>query len=140
MSTRIASFFAIGLVWLLPNLVLAGPVGDLKSTLSNTRQYTMAMLSEEDRSVLEMRHEEAMKYSQALDAQLAAALKNNALRSAQPTLKQFKTLWDEFKKTRDSEIIPLLYAGDRMKARLKAMTSQAPRFKKLNELLDSLPQ
>jgi hypothetical protein len=139
MFNRIVFLFTlIGAI--LPGIASAGAVGDIKASLTSTRQFTMAMLSEDDRAVLEMRHEEAMKYSQALDSQLAAALKNNALRSAHPTLKQFKTLWDEFKKTRDSEIIPLLYAGDRMKARLTAMTTQAPRFKKLNELLDSLPQ
>jgi hypothetical protein len=89
---------------------------------------------------MEMQHEESMKFSDKLDKQLDAALSNKALSQAQPTLKQFKTLWGELKKTRDSEIIPMLYAGDRMKARMTAMTTQQPRFKKLTELLDSLPQ
>ncbi len=125
---------------LLAAPVLAGPVGDIKSTLTTTRQQTMSMLSEDDRAVLEMRYDDALKSSKELDALLAAALKNDALRAAQPTLLQFKTTWEAFKKTRDSEIIPLLMAGSNFKARAMAFTVQAPRFKKMNELLDSLPQ
>ena len=120
--------------------VQAGPIGEIKATLTTTRTQTMAMLGEDDRAVLEMRHDDAIKSSKHLDALLAAALKNEALRAALPTLTQFKTLWDAFKKTRDSEIIPMVYAGEHMKARYTAFTEQAPRFKKLNELLESLPQ
>lgn len=118
----------------------AGPVGDMKTSLASMRQHTMAMMSESDRGAIEMQHEDSMKFSDLLDKQLDAALNNKSLAKAQPALRQFRTLWEEFKKTRDSEIIPLLYAGDRMKARMTAMTTQQPRFKKLNELLDSLPQ
>jgi hypothetical protein len=129
------------LAWLVfPYSVQAGQVGDIKSTLGTTRQQTMAMLSEDDRAVLEMRYDDALKSSKDLDSRLAAALKDEALRAAQPTLVQFKTVWEAFKKTRDSEIIPMLFAGDRLKARYTALTVQAPRFKKMNELLESLPQ
>ncbi len=124
----------------LPAFALAGQVADIKSTLTTTRQQTMAMLSEDDRAVLEMRYDDALKSSKDLDALLAAALKNGALRTAQPALTEFKAIWEEFKKTRDAEIIPLLMSGERLKARLKALTVQAPRFKKMNELLDALPQ
>lgn len=136
-----ASVLLACLVLFLFNLTAhAGPVGDMKASLASMRQHTMAMMGESDHGAMEMRHEESMKYSDMLDKQLDAALNNKALAKAQPTLKQFKSLWEDLKKTRDSEIIPLMYAGDRMKARMTAMTTQQPRFKKLNELLDSLPQ
>lgn len=127
------------LIW-LSSPVQAGPVGDIKATLTTTRQQTMAMLSEDDRAVLEMRYDDALKSSKELDVLLAAAMKNESLRALQPTLTQFKTVWETFKKTRDAEIIPLLMSGERLKARFTALTVQAPRFKKMNELLDSLPQ
>lgn len=140
MKNLIAIMLA-SLAWLVfPSSAQAGQVGDIKSTLGATRQQTMAMLSEDDRAVLEMRHDDALKSSKDLDVLLAAALKNEALRAAQPTLLQFRTIWEAFKKTRDSEIIPMLFAGDRLKARYTALTEQAPRFKKMNELLESLPQ
>lgn len=133
-------FFTIVILSLLNIAAHAGPVGDMKATLASMRQYTMAMMGEADRGAMEMQHESSMKYSDQLDKQLDAALKNKDLAKAQSTLKEFKALWEALKQTRDSEVIPLLYAGDRMKARMTAMSSQQPRFKKLNELLDSLPQ
>ena len=140
MKPTLALFLA-ALSWLvLAAPAHAGPVGDIKTTLATTRQQTMAMLSEDDHAVLEMRYEDALKSSKALDALLAAALKNDALRAAGPTLSQFKTVWETFKKTRDTDIVPALMAGSNLKARALAMTIQAPRFKKMNELLDSLPQ
>ena len=132
--------FAFLALLLINMAAYAGPVGDMKATLASMRQHTMSMMGESDRGALEMQHEESMKYSDMLDKQLDAALNNKSLSKAQPTLKQFKSLWEELKKTRDSEVIPMLYAGDKMKARMTAMTTQQPRFKKLNELLDSLPQ
>lgn len=120
--------------------VQAGPIGDIKSTLTSTRQQTMAMLSEDDHAVLEMRYEEALKSSKNLDVLLAAALKNGSLGTIQPTLAQFKVIWEEFKKTRDNEIVPALMSGSHLKARAMALTIQAPRFKKMNELLEPLPQ
>lgn len=138
MKNALATLLAL-FTW-LSSPVQAGPVGDIKSTLTTTRQQTMAMLSEDDHAVLEMRYEDALKSSKELDALLAAALKNGTLRTAQPTLAQFKTVWETFKKTRDEDIIPALLSGSRLKARATALAIQAPRFKKMNELLDSLPQ
>jgi len=140
MKNTLATLIALFTWFVISFPVQAGPVGDIKSTLTTTRQQTMAMLSEDDRAVLEMRYDDALKSSKGLDALLAAALKNDALRAAQPALLQFKTTWEAFKKTRDSEIIPLLMAGSNFKARALAFTVQAPRFKQMNELLDSLPQ
>lgn len=131
----------VSIVWFVfPYSAQAGQIGDIKSTLAMTRTQTMAMMGEDDRTVLEMRYDDALKSSKELDVLLAAAQKNDALRAAQPTLAQFRTIWEAFKKTRDVEIIPLLMSGEHMKARLKAFTVQAPRFKKMNELLDALPQ
>ncbi|MDD5387836.1 MAG: hypothetical protein PHD37_00710 [Gallionellaceae bacterium] len=135
-ATLLAAF-----TWLLVACpAQAGPVADIKSTLTTTRQQTMSMLSEDDRAVLEMRYEDALRSSKDLDTRLTAALKNESLRGAQPTLAQFKTVWEAFKKTRDDEIIPALMSGSRLKARVMALSVQKPRFDKMNELLESLPQ
>lgn len=138
---KLIALMLVSLAWLaFPCSAQAGQIGDIQSTLGTTRQQTMAMLSEDDRAVLEMRYDDALKSSKDLDVLLAAALKSEALRAAQPTLMQFRTIWEAFKKTRDKEIIPMLFAGDRLKARYRALTEQAPRFRKMNELLESLPQ
>ena len=140
MKAATVAFLASAAWFVLMSSVQAGPIGDIKSTLTSTRQQTMAMLSEDDHAVLEMRYEEALKSSKNLDVLLAAALKNGSLGAIQPTLAQFKVIWEEFKKTRDNEIVPALMSGSHLKARAMALTIQAPRFKKMNELLESLPQ
>lgn len=114
MKTTLKARLAV-LVWIaLGSPAQAGQVADIQSTLTMTRQHTMAMLSEADRSVLDMRYEEALKSSQDLDARLVAALKDPSL---QPKLTQFKAVWEAFKKTRDEEIIPALMSGARQGAR-----------------------
>ena len=127
--------------WIVfPCLVQAGQIADIKATLMTTRQHTMAMLSEDDRTVLEMRYDEALKSSKDLDALLASAVNDESLHAIQPTLLQFKAIWEEFKTTRDKEVIPALFAGERDKARGLAKNVQAGRFTKMNELRESLPQ
>ena len=120
--------------------VQAGQVADIKATLNITRQHTMAMLSEDDHAVLEMRYDEALVSSKELDTLLDAALKSDALLPIRPKLMQFQVIWEAFKQSRDQEIIPTLLAGARDKARDLAQRVQAPRFKQMNELLESLPQ
>jgi hypothetical protein len=140
MKNALATLLALFTWFVFSMPVQAGPIGEIKSALTATRQQTMSMLGEDDRAVLEMRYEDALKSSKELDVLLATAMKNDSLRAAQPTLAQFRTIWEAFKKTRDSEIVPMVYAGDHLKARYTAFTVQAPRFKKMNELLDALPQ
>jgi hypothetical protein len=136
LAALLASF-----AWLtLSGPAQAGQVADIKATLNVTRQHTMAMLSEDDRAVLEMRYEEALASSKDLDALLGAALKSEALSAIRPKLMQFQIIWDGFKQTRDEEVIPALLAGARDKARDLAQRVQAPRFKQMSELLESLPQ
>ncbi|MBI5330435.1 MAG: hypothetical protein HZB71_07470 [Betaproteobacteria bacterium] len=137
MKTALNALLTIFFCSALSHPVQAGQVADIQSTLAVTRQHTMVMLSEADRTVLEMRYEEALKSSKDLDALLDAAMKNAAL---QPKLTQFKAVWEAFKKTRDDEIIPAMMSGARDQARGLAQGVQAPRFKKMNELLESLPQ
>ena len=90
-----------------------------------------------DKSVLEMRYEDALASSKEIDTRLGSASADPALKAKQATLGEFRTVWDAFKATRDREIVPLLMAGERDKARALAQQVQAGRFKRMNELLDS---
>jgi len=121
----------------LPSMALAGPVDDIQTLLNQSRQQTMAMLSEKDKSVLEMRYEDALASSKEIDARLQSALADPALKDKQATLAEFKTVWLVFKSTRDREIVPLLMAGEQDQARALAQKVQSGRFQKMNELLGS---
>jgi hypothetical protein len=121
----------------LPTTAFAGPLEDIQTLLNQSRAQTMAMLSESDRSVLEMRYEDALSSSKELDVSLKRALNDTRMQPKQVALKQFKKIWEVFKTTRDQEIVPLLMAGDSEKARMLAKKVQFGRFKRMNEILDA---
>jgi hypothetical protein len=127
---------AISLFVFAPSTVFAGKVEDIQARLNQSRQQTMAMLSEADKSVLEMRYEEALASSKEVDASLHSALADPSLQAQHESLEAFERVWDAFKGTRDEEIVPLLMAGKQEQARALAQKVQLPRFKRMNDLLD----
>jgi predicted double-glycine peptidase len=120
----------------IPTAALAGQVDDIQSELNQSRQQTMAMLSEKDHAVLEMRYDDALASSKQVDASLQRALADPSLHAQHGSLEAFKQVWDIFKTTRDDEIVPLLMAGKQEQARAMAQKVQLPRFKQMNDLLD----
>jgi FlaG/FlaF family flagellin (archaellin) len=119
-----------------PSTVFAGKVEDIQNTLNQSRQQTMAMLSETDKTVLEMRYDEALASSKEVDASLQSALADPSLQAQHASFEAFEQVWDVFKTTRDQEIVPLLMAGKQDQARALAQKEQLPRFKRMNDLLD----
>jgi predicted double-glycine peptidase len=120
----------------IPSAALAGQVEDIQAELNQSRQQTMAMLTEKDHAVLEMRYDDAIASSKAVDASLQRALTDPALAAQHGSLETFKQVWDVFKTTRDDEIVPLLLNGKQNEAKALAQKEQLPRFKQMNDLLD----
>lgn len=127
---------SVSLLVATPSTAFAGKVEDIQTRLNQSRQQTMAMLSETDKSVLEMRYEEALTSSKEVDASLQSALADLSLQARHDALESFEQVWDAFKTTRDDEIVPLLMAGKQDQARALAQKVQLPRFKRMNDLLD----
>jgi hypothetical protein len=119
-----------------PSTAFAGKVEDIQTKLNQSRQQTMAMLSETDKTVLEMRYEEALASSKEVDASLQSALADLSLQVQHASFEEFRQVWDVFKTTRDQEIVPLLMAGKQDQARALALKVQLGRFKRMNVLLD----
>lgn len=120
----------------MPSTAYAGTVEDIQTKLSQPRQQTMAMLSETDKSVLEMRHEEALASSKEVDSSLQSALADPSLQTKPALLEEFKQVWGVFKTTRDQEIGHPLMAGKQDQARALAQKVQSGRFQRMNDLLD----
>jgi hypothetical protein len=121
----------------MPSTAFAGKVEDIQTRLNQSRQQTMAMLSEADKGVLEMRYEEALASSKEVDASLQSAMADPSLQAQHSRLEEFKQVWEVFKTTRDQEIVPLLMAGKQDQARALAQNVQSGRFKRMNDLLDA---
>ena len=128
---------SISLFVAMPSTAFAGKLEDIQSTLNQSRGQTMAMLSETDKTALQMRYEDALASSKEVDANLQRALADPALQAQHAKLVEFKQVWDVFKATRDQEIVPLLMAGKQGQGRALARTVQLPRFKHMNDLLDA---
>lgn len=128
---------SISLFVAMPPAAFAGKLEDIQTTLNQSRQQTMAMLSETDQTALQMRYEDALASSKEVDANLQRALADPALQAQHAQLVEFKQVWDVFKASRDQEIVPLLMAGKQDQGRALARTVQLPRFKHMNDLLDA---
>lgn len=128
---------ALPVSFTLSSTALAGTVDDIKTLLNQSRQQTMSMLSESDKSALDMRYEDALASSKDIDVRLQSAIADPALKDKRATLSEFKSIWLAFKATRDQEIVPMLMAGEQDKARALAKKVQFGRFQRMNELLDS---
>ncbi len=104
---------------------LAATPADVCASLAEARGALVAMLSEMDPSKLDAYRARVQSASARLDADLGAMAKGpDAAR-----VRDFKGVWSAFKITREGEIIPALYAGDRERAKGLAMGIQAERVK-----------
>lgn len=120
-------------------LAFAGHAESAKEGLTKAREGLLAMLDATDSTSYKTLEADIKKASATVDAAISKALTDKTLSAAQLTqYKDLKATWEEFKKTRDKEIIPSIKAGKKDDARALAKGIQAERFKKMNELLAAL--
>jgi hypothetical protein len=107
--------------------VEAATPADACANLGEARTHLVAMLGEADAAKLDGLKAKVHAASAKLDADLAAM-------TAGPDaakVSAFKPVWDAFKATRETEIIPAIYAGDKEKAKGLASGVQAGRMKEM---------
>jgi hypothetical protein len=107
--------------------VQADTPADACANLGEARAQLVAMTAEADASKLDGYKAKIHAASKALDGNLAAMAGGADAAKVQA----FKPVWEDFKKTRESEIIPALYAGDKDKAKGLATSIQADRMKQM---------
>lgn len=124
---------AAGLALSLP--VIADEPGDsMKTALMAARTHLVAMIdaAEADQAKEE---EGVTKATKELDDAITAA---SADKDKAEKVKEFQTVWEEFKKTRDEEIIPAIKAGKKDDAKALAKGVQAERMAKMKTILVEL--
>jgi hypothetical protein len=97
------------------------------ANLGEARAQLVAMLAEPDAAKLDGYKAKIHAASNALDANLAAMVGGPDA----PRAGAFKPVWEAFKATRENEIIPAVYAGDKEKAKGLASGVQAGRMKEM---------
>ncbi len=107
--------------------VQAATPADACKNLGEARTHLVAMLGEADATKLDGLKAKVHEASGKVDADLAAM----AAGPDAAKVTAFKPVWDAFKQTREAEIIPALYAGDKEKAKGLATGVQAGRMKEM---------
>jgi hypothetical protein len=109
---------------------LAAPADDACAALMDARANLVSMIGSTDKATYDGLKAKINEASGRLDATLAAMAKSyNADDAAKSAA--FKPVWEDFKKTRESEIIPLVYAGKNADAKAIATGIQAERMGKM---------
>lgn len=126
----------IGLLLCSSISLAASPADGIKSALVTAREKLLAMLEAPDAASLDKLQVEITKASQAVDAGIKSALSDKS--APQDKYKELKALWEQFRKTRDSELIPALRAGKKDEAKAIAKGVQAERYGKMQAMLTAL--
>jgi hypothetical protein len=122
-SIAVMTVFALGLSSV--SAARANPASDICTSLVNARTalYSMMKAKDESMDALKVKMQVA---STKLDSALADMTGPDAKLAA-----DFKAVWDQFKATRDKEIIPAIYRGNTDDAKKLADGIQYERFSKM---------
>lgn len=124
---RLAPVLAAAALALATGLAQAATPADACTNLAAARTALVGMIDEPDAAKLDGYVEKIHAASAALDGNLAAMAGGPDAAKADA----FKPVWKDFKKTRETEIIPAVKAGDKAKAKELATGVQAGRMKEM---------
>lgn len=105
-SRSIAVTMVFGLGLALVQAAWADSASDACAALVNARTTLYSMLSAKDKSAQDALNAKVQEASAKLDSVLAGMTGADAKAAA-----TFKVVWDQFKATRDKDIIPAIYKG-----------------------------
>jgi hypothetical protein len=108
----------------------AAPADDACATLLEVRGHLLAMIDNTDHAV----RDDLKRRVYAASAQLESIVGEMADNDADKA-KAFRPIWEKFKKTREKEIIPAVYAGRKAYAKTIAGGIQAVRMGKMKVAL-----
>jgi len=104
----------------------ADSASDVCAALANARTALYSMINAKDKSVQDELNAKLQATSIKLDSVLAGMIGADAKVAA-----DFKAVWDQFKVTRDNEIIPAIYKGNAAEAKKVADSIQYERLSKM---------
>lgn len=128
MKKLLALILCASAIALAPMASLAASKSEAMTALKTAREKLVTLIDTKDKGAQTTLIGEIHKASDEVDSQLAAL-------SADAKAKEAATVWAEFKKTRETEIIPAVQKGDVAKAKDLAGGIQKERFKKITDLL-----
>ncbi len=125
-NKRIAIATAFGLGLALVPAAWADPASDACVALTDARNTLYSMINARDKSTQDALNAKVQATSTKLDSVLAGMTGADAKVAA-----DFKVVWDQFKTTRDNEIIPAIFKGNAADAKKLADGVQYERLSKM---------
>ena len=123
-SIAVMAMFGLGLAF--APAAWADHKSDACAALVDARNTLYSMLNAKDKSEQDVLNAKVQAASTKLDSVLAGMTGADAKAAA-----DFKAVWDQFKATREREIIPAIYKGDAANARKIANGIQSERLSKM---------
>jgi Four helix bundle sensory module for signal transduction len=114
--------FGLGLV----SVAWADPASDACAALASARTALYSMINAKDKSAQDALNAKVQEASTKLDSVLTRMTGASAKVAA-----DFKAVWDQFKTTRDNQIIPAIYKGNADEAKKIADGIQSERLSKM---------
>ena len=127
-STAIIAVLSLGLVF--TSAARADSVREVCATLVDARSSLWSMINAKDKSAQDALNAKVQAASTKLDSVLAGMTGRDAKLAT-----DFKVVWDQFKATRDGEIVPAIYKGNAKDARKIADGVQAARLAKMWDIM-----
>jgi hypothetical protein len=128
MTTRqwiaVTTVFSLGLAFV--SAAWADPASDACTALVDSRSALYLMLNAKDKSAQDALNAKVQAASTKLDSVLAGMTGTDA-----KVATDFKAVWDQFKATREKEIIPAIYKGNADDAKKIASGIQSERLSKM---------
>ncbi len=123
-SIAVTMVFGLGLAFVAA--ARADPASDACAALANARSALYAMMLAKEKSAQDGWNAKVQAASTELDAVLAGMNGADA-----KVASDFRAVWDQFKATRENEIIPAIYKGSANEAQKLADGIQAERLAKM---------
>jgi hypothetical protein len=123
-SIAVTTVFGLGLAFI--SAAWADPATDACAALVDTRTALYSMVNAKGKSAQDALNAKLQAASTRLDSALAGMTGAHAKVAA-----DFKAVWDQFKATRDKEIIPAIYKGNAAEAKKIADGIQLERLSKM---------
>ena len=123
-SIGVTTVLALGLTFVAA--AWATPASDACAALAEARSSLYSMLNARDKSAQDALRAKTQTASTKIDSALASMTGADAKVAA-----DFKAIWDQFKATRDNEIIPAIYKGNVDDAKKTADGVQFPRLSRM---------
>ena len=129
----------MAIAFLAVQWVQAASVCDVKMGLQNARENLVAMLDAADKAAQEELKKKVDEASTSLETAVEAMLSDaNTSEDNKGKLNKFKETWTAFKETRETEIVPAIYAGKKEEAKALVTGVQAERMTTMKDLLKEL--